>query len=61
MNKKSLATIQIVDVFGSPISKAQYEVKNQKIGITQQKSIQILYAFFISFCINAQSSLKRHS
>ena len=32
MNKKSLATIQIVDVFGSPISKAQYEVKNQKTG-----------------------------
>lgn len=30
MNKKSLVTIQIVDLFGSPISKAQYEVKNQK-------------------------------
>lgn len=32
MNKKSLATIQLVDIFGSPISKAQYEVKNQKTG-----------------------------
>lgn len=32
MNKKSLVTIQIVDLFGSPISKAQYEVKNQKTG-----------------------------
>lgn len=31
-NKKSLATIQVIDIFGSPISKAQYEVKNQKTG-----------------------------
>ncbi|MGQ1155192.1 LysM peptidoglycan-binding domain-containing protein [Acinetobacter baumannii] len=32
MNKKSLVTIQILDLFGSPISKAQYEVKNQRTG-----------------------------
>ncbi|MFH3624419.1 LysM peptidoglycan-binding domain-containing protein [Acinetobacter nosocomialis] len=32
MNKKSLVTIQILDLFGSPISKAQYVVKNQKTG-----------------------------
>lgn len=32
MNKKSLVTIQILDLFGSPISKAQYEVKNQRSG-----------------------------
>lgn len=32
MNKKSLATIQIIDIFGSPISKTQYEVRNQKTG-----------------------------
>lgn len=32
MNKKSLATIQIVDLFGNPIPKAQYNVKNQKTG-----------------------------
>ncbi|TPU60581.1 LysM peptidoglycan-binding domain-containing protein [Acinetobacter baumannii] len=30
MNKKSLVTIQILDLFGSPISKAQYVVKNQR-------------------------------
>ncbi|EXA75698.1 lysM domain protein [Acinetobacter baumannii 1058283] len=30
--KKSLVTIQILDLFGSPISKAQYEVKNQRTG-----------------------------
>lgn len=29
-SKKSLATIKIVDVFGNPIAKAQYQVKNQK-------------------------------
>lgn len=29
-SKKSLATIQVIDIFGSPISKAQYEVKNQR-------------------------------
>ncbi|WP_252149279.1 LysM peptidoglycan-binding domain-containing protein, partial [Acinetobacter baumannii] len=32
MNKKSLVTIQILDLFGSPISKAQYVVKNQRTG-----------------------------
>lgn len=32
MNKKSLATIQIVDLFGEPIAKASYEVKNQHTG-----------------------------
>ena len=32
MNKKSLATIQIVDLFGEPIAKAHYEVKNQHTG-----------------------------
>ena len=32
MNKKSLVTIQLLDLFGSPISKAQYEVKNQRTG-----------------------------
>ncbi|MEJ7565596.1 LysM peptidoglycan-binding domain-containing protein [Acinetobacter baumannii] len=32
MNKKSLVTIQILDLFGSPISKAQYEIKNQRTG-----------------------------
>lgn len=32
MIKKSLVTIQIVDLFGSPIPKAQYEVKNQRSG-----------------------------
>ncbi|WP_130804038.1 M23 family metallopeptidase [Acinetobacter ihumii] len=32
MNKKSLVTIQILDLFGCPISKAQYEVKNQRTG-----------------------------
>ena len=31
-NKKSLVTIKIVDVFSNPISKAQYQVKNQKTG-----------------------------
>lgn len=31
-NKKSLATIKIVDAFGYAIPKAQYEVKNQKTG-----------------------------
>lgn len=31
-SKKSLATIQVIDIFGSPISKAQYEVKNQRTG-----------------------------
>lgn len=31
-NNKSLVTIQIVDVFGNPIVKAQYQVKNQKTG-----------------------------
>lgn len=31
-NKKSLATIKVVDVFGYAIPKAQYEVKNQKTG-----------------------------
>lgn len=28
--KKSLATIKIVDMFGNPIAKAQYQVKNQR-------------------------------
>ncbi|MBO3672701.1 LysM peptidoglycan-binding domain-containing protein [Acinetobacter soli] len=32
MSKKSLVTIQILDLFGRPISKAQYEVKNQRTG-----------------------------
>lgn len=31
-NKKSLATIKVVDAFGYAIPKAQYEVKNQKTG-----------------------------
>lgn len=31
-NKKSLATIKVVDAFGCAIPKAQYEVKNQKTG-----------------------------
>ncbi|WP_180164483.1 LysM domain-containing protein [Acinetobacter sp. YH12049] len=30
--RKSLVTIKIVDVFGNPIAKAQYQVKNQKTG-----------------------------
>lgn len=29
-SKKSLVIIKIIDVFGNPISKAQYQVKNQK-------------------------------
>ena len=29
-SKKSLATIKIVDMFGNPIAKAQYQVKNQR-------------------------------
>ncbi|MHA3060742.1 LysM peptidoglycan-binding domain-containing protein [Acinetobacter sp. ANC 4636] len=32
MNKKSLATIQVVDLFGESIAKAHYEVKNQQTG-----------------------------
>lgn len=32
MKKKSLVTIQILDLFASPISKVQYQVKNQKTG-----------------------------
>ena len=32
ISRKSLVTIKIVDVFGSPISQAQYQVKNQKTG-----------------------------
>lgn len=32
VSKKSLVTIKIVDVFGNPISKAQYAVKNQRTG-----------------------------
>lgn len=31
-SKKSLATIKIIDIFGNPIAKAQYEVKNQRTG-----------------------------
>lgn len=31
-NNKSLVTIQIVDIMGNPIVKAQYQVKNQKTG-----------------------------
>ena len=32
MKKKSLVTIQILDLFASPIAKVQYQVKNQKTG-----------------------------
>ena len=32
MNKKSLVTIQILDLFGSPIPKVQYKVTNQRTG-----------------------------
>jgi len=32
MVNKSLATIQILDLLGNPISKVQYEVKNSKTG-----------------------------
>ena len=32
MTKKSLVTIQIVDMLSNPISDAQYQIKNQKTG-----------------------------
>lgn len=46
MNKKSLVTIQILDLFGSPISKAQYEVKIRERGklslLEQQTHLDVL-------------------
>ena len=30
--RKSLITIKVVDLFGSPISKLEYQVKNQRNG-----------------------------